>query len=102
MYKLDISDRAEEDFDKIIKYLSENLDSPQAAASFSDKVEACYEHLENTPYIYAECYDSKLKNEGFRRAVIKNYILLFKIYEEQKSVWIYRFFHSMQDYANLI
>jgi plasmid stabilization system protein ParE len=102
MFKLVVSDRAEKDFDKIITYIAEELDSPQAAGNFSDKVHECYLRLKENPFIHAECQDPRLKKDGFRRAVINNYIMLFKIIEEQKSVWIYRFFHSKQDYVNLI
>lgn len=102
MYNLTVSDHAEEDFKRIIAYVAENLDSPQAAGNFADKVHDCYVRLKENPYIYAECYEPKLKKEGFRRAVVKNYIILFKVFDEQKLVWVYRFFHGMQDYANLI
>ena len=104
MYNLEITERAEYDLDKIIKYISENLSAPQAAASFADKVYECYDRIETNPYIYEESRDPKLKKEGFRRAVIKNYIMLYKVYEDNnpKLVVIHRFFHGSQDYANLI
>ena len=104
MYSLNITERAEYDLEKIIRYISENLSAPQAASDFADKVYECYERIEQNPYIYEESRDPKLKKEGFRRAVIKNYIMLYKVYEnaEPKKVIIHRFFHSSQDYANLI
>lgn len=102
MYNLDITDHADEDLDKILTYIEEDLSSPGAATAFADKVYECYDRLEDNPYIYEECRDPKLKAEGYRRAVIKNYILLYKIYENEKQVIVHRFFYGRQDYVNLI
>jgi plasmid stabilization system protein ParE len=102
MYELDVSVRAEEDFDRIISYISQKLAAPLAAAAFADEVYDCYGQLENNPFIYEECHDSRLRREGYRRAVIKNYILLYKIYEDMNLVVVHRFFYGGQDYGNLI
>ena len=102
MYRLDISDPAEEDLDRIIAYIAEKLQAPKAASDFADEVFDCYDHLENNPYIFEECRDPKLKADGYRRAVIKNYILLYKVYEDENLVIAHRFFYGGQDYANLI
>ena len=102
MYELDVSDPAEEDFDRIVAYIAEKLHAPKAASDFADEVFKCYDNLETNPYIYEECRDLKLKAEGYRRAVIKNYMLLYKIYEDTKMVIAHRFFYGGQDYINLI
>jgi len=102
MFKLNVSDRAESDFEKIIAYYAEELEMPQAATSFSDKVYKCYEQLQSNPFLYAECFDPRLKKDGFRRAIVKDYVLLFKIFEQQNSVIVYRFFHGSQNYVNLL
>ena len=104
MYNLDITEHAEYDLEKIIKYISENLSAPQAAYDFADLVYECYERIEQNPYIYEESWDPKLKKEGFRRAVIKNYIMLYKVYEDKKPkmVIVHRFFHGSQNYFDLL
>ena len=102
MYNLDVSDRAEEDLDRILSYISTNLAAPKAASDFADEVYACYDRLEENPFVYEKCRDSKLKDAGYHRAVIKNYILLYKIYEDKKEVAVHRFFYGGQNYVNLI
>jgi plasmid stabilization system protein ParE len=102
MFDLVVSERAEIDLRKILTYIKEELEMPQSASSLSDRIDECYERLENNPFLYAECQDPRLKKEGFRRAVVKNYILLFKVFEQQNFVVVYRFFHSSQNYPNLI
>jgi len=102
MYSLDVTDSAEEDLDEIISYIADTLNAPKAASNFADEVYDCYDRLEENPYIYEECRDAKLKKESYRRAVIKNYVLLYRISEDDKSVIAHRFFYGGQDYANQI
>jgi len=102
MYKVDVSIRAEQDLDRIVSYIAVKLAAPIAAADFIDAVYDCYSHLEINPYLYEQCRDLKLQNEGYRRAVIKNFVLLYKIDEKTKAVVIHRFFYGRQDYVSLI
>ena len=102
MYSVDITDSAEEDLDSIIFYIANELNAKKAASDFVGKVYECYDRLEDNPYIYTECRDTRLKKEGYRRAVIKNYVLLYKIDEDTKEVVVHRFFYGGQDYANLV
>ncbi|MCL2080877.1 MAG: type II toxin-antitoxin system RelE/ParE family toxin [Oscillospiraceae bacterium] len=102
MYRVDASGRAEKDLDKIIEYIIVKLSAPQAASDLLDKIYACYDSLEKNPYIYEECRDLRLKSEGYRRAVINNYILVYKIYENTKQVVAHGFFYGGQNYTTLI
>ena len=102
MYNVEVSKRAEDDLDNIITYISQNLSAPKAASDFADKIYDCYDNLENNPYIYSACNDSRLNKEGYRRALVKNYLVVFKIHEDNKAVHVHAIFHGSQDYVNLI
>jgi len=102
MYRLIISELADSDLDSIVQYITERLAEPKAASDFLDAVDKCYSHLENNPLIYERCRDPKLNKEGYRKAVIKNYVLVYKVDEIAETVDIYRFFHGSQDYVSLI
>ena len=102
MYKVTVSSRAEEDLDGIIGYIAEKLSSPAAASALLDKVYECYDNLEKNPYIYEECRNPVLKREGYRRVVVNNYIMIYKIYENAKAVVAHGFFYGGQDYTALI
>ncbi|MCL2083107.1 MAG: type II toxin-antitoxin system RelE/ParE family toxin [Oscillospiraceae bacterium] len=102
MYRLDVTAHAELELDRIVSYIAEKLVAPQAAVDFVNEVYACYERLEENPFSYEECRSLKLKNEGYRRAIIKNYIMLYKIYESTNKIIVHRFFYGGQDCANLI
>jgi len=42
--------------------------------------------------MYERCHDTCLEKEGYRRATIKNYVLVYKVDEAAKAVIIHRFF----------
>lgn len=102
MYKLIISELAYNDLDGIVSYIAVELANPIAAANFLKEVDKCYDYLRNTPYMYEQCHDPRLKKENYRRVTLNNYVLLYKVAEVTKTVSIHRIFYGGQDYINLI
>ena len=102
MYKLIVTEHAHQDLDKIVSYIAVELVNPIAATNFLDKVDKCYGFLKSNPWMYEKCQNKHLQKEGYRRAPINNYLLVYKIDEEFKTVSILRFFYGAQDYINLI
>ena len=102
MYDLKITELAQSDLDGIVGYIALQLDSPAAAIAFLDEVEKCYSNLRSNPFIYAKSGDARLQKEGYRKALIKNYILMFKVNEDENAVVIYRVFYGARDYFKLL
>lgn len=102
MYRLIISELAHNDLDNIISYVAVQLVNPNAAANFLDELEKCYSYLKTNPFIYERCSDVRLQKEGYRKAVVKNYVLVYKVDSTLNEVIIYRFFYGAQDYAKLV
>ncbi|MFZ5986616.1 MAG: type II toxin-antitoxin system RelE/ParE family toxin [Bacillota bacterium] len=102
MYKLVITELAHQDLDKIVSYIAVELVNPIAAGNFLDEVDKCYGHLKSNPWMYGKCQNKRLEKEGYRKAPIKNYLLVYKIDEVSKTVNIMRFFYGAQDYIKLI
>ena len=63
-----------------------------------DNVEACYESLRRKPRMFAECVDTYLKRKGYRKALINNYPLIFRIDGKARRVFVLRCFYAGQDY----
>lgn len=101
-YKIIKTELAEQDLDSILGYMVHSLANPSAAASFADAVEACYSDLEKMPLMYELCRDPRLRALEYRKAVIKNYIMVYKVDEAAKTVHILRFFYGRRDYEKLI
>lgn len=75
------------------------LQNPAAANAFADAVEQCYDLLEHTPLMYEACRDLRLRAKEYRKAVIRNYVLIYKVDEKNRTVLLLRFFYGKQDYA---
>jgi plasmid stabilization system protein ParE len=101
-YKIVVTAPAERDLDGIIGYIIESLENRSAAAALLDAIGRCYSDIESMPLMYEACRDPYLKSLGYRKAIINNYIMVYKVDEERETVYIMRFFHGKQDYEKLI
>ena len=101
-YKIVKTDAFQRDLDAVIRYIAVSLENRIAAVSLLDAIEDSYEGLERMPLMYETCHDPYLKELGYRKAVIRNYILIYKVNSETKTVYIMRLFHGRQDYGKLI
>ncbi len=99
MYEILITEFAEQDLDGIVEYIAVKLANPPAAGSFLENVEACYGSLKRTPRMFAECAETYLKRKGYRKALISNYLLIFRIDLKARRVYVLRFFYAGQDYV---
>jgi len=58
-------------------------------------------YLKSNPVKYSKCNDSRLEKEGYPKAIIKNYILVYKVDESNKTVVVLRFFYGAREFAKL-
>lgn len=101
-YKVLETELAVRDLDHIFAYMVHSLDNPSAAASFADALEKCYSYLEQAPLMFEECHNPRLRMLGYRKAAVKNYLLIYKVEENTKTVSVLRFFHGRRDYERLL
>ncbi len=101
-YKLVVSKEAHKDIDDIVHYIAVELVNPTAAASFLDDVEKSYFEVINNPHMYSLCQDARLSREGYRKIVLKNYLILYRIDDEEKVVFIVRIIYGGRNYVEFI
>lgn len=101
-YKLLKTDAFQRDLDAVIGYIALSLANKPAAVSLLDAIEKSYEELVRMPLMFEACHDPYLKELGYRKAGIHNYIMVYKVDEERKTVTLMRLFHGRQDYEKLI
>ena len=101
-YKISVTDLAVQDLDTIVEYISGELDNPTAASAFLDAVDACYEDLMSMPLMFERCRNPRLRDLGYRRDVIKHYVMVYRVAESEHTVYILRFFYGSRDYEKLI
>ena len=101
-YNLLISKEAHDDTSGIVGYIVHKLKNPQAAADFLDDVEESYRRLIANPFLYALCNDPRLERRGYRKVVINNYLILYRIDEEHKTVYIVRIVYGGRNYSEML
>lgn len=101
-YKLKISKEAHQDLQDIVSYISNELVSPIAAANFLDELEKGYHAVIENPLMYALCNDDRLRKEGYRKFLVKNYIVFYRIDASAEVVYIVRVIYGRRDYGKLI
>ncbi len=99
-YKLKVSEHAQSDLDEIVGYIMLELRNPPAAINLLNRIEKVYEGLSDKPQMYALCNKRLLAIQGFRKVPIGGYLMVYKVYEEQQTVYIERFFSDLEDYEN--
>ena len=101
-YDLFVTEAAHEDLEEALSYIAKDLANPSAAANLLDQVEAVYGQLTDFPMLYECCNDLRLRNLGYRKVVIGNFVLVYHPVENEKRVYILRFFYGGRDYEKLI
>ena len=101
-YFVNITDLAEEDILSTTKYISNDLKNPIAANSLLDEIEKHEKLLEKNPYTHPLVRDDYLSEKGLRIMVIKNYIMLYVIDDENNSVNVIRFLYGRRDWKNIL
>ena len=86
MYKLKIMPAAAADQQEAIEYIAIQLQNSVAAMNLAEEIEKC-------------CTDSTLAALGYRKAIVKRYVLLYKIDDAQKIVRIMRFLYGPSNYV---
>ncbi len=102
MYRLVITRLADSDLVEIVDYISTELSNPSAALGFLDEVELQYEHLRSNPRIFPVCLDSRLAEKEYRKVIVGNHLMLFRIDEEADTVYVLRVVYHRRDYINLL
>jgi plasmid stabilization system protein ParE len=99
-YELAILDEAAREFDSIVAYLSQTLNSPQAAKNFMDEFDRQMQLVADMPQIFAVSKMPELAARGYRCAHVNNYVALYKI--SGAAVYIAHIFHQSQNYAKYV
>lgn len=98
VYKLFITERAEELLDKLLSYLINDLKNVQAAIHLMDEVSKIYNRLEENPFQFPLCRDFYLRSKSYREAIITdmNYHIIFEI--DRNVINILGVFHGLEQY----
>ena len=98
MYNVVIAPSANADLFNMLRYIAKELENPQAATELADKIEKCYLDLQSMPGAHALCANPLLRLKGYRKYLVGNYLVIFRVVEESSEVRIVHIFHETQNY----
>ena len=101
-YKITLAPSALDDIRDIVCYISEILANPEAAIRMLDSIEAAIISLSDSPKIHAFVSDERLFALGYRKLLIKNYIVFYIVNEQQRSVEIDRILYARRDWRHIL
>ncbi len=91
---------AQREYRSIVAYLSNVLDSKQAARAFMDEFDRQFQLVAENPLLHAVSRMPELAARGYRPMLVKNYVALYKV--DGDAVVVAHIFHQSQDYARLV
>ena len=98
-YNLIVQSKAQRDVERIDDYIRFTLFNSEAADSFIGCLEKRYNQIENNPHIFSsELINGRL----YKKAMVKRYVLIFRIDEQTHTVHIIAVGHSLQKRKNIL
>ena len=85
-----------------MRFLSDELYSPKAADKFYKGVSDKIELLRDNPYLFPLYHDEKLSAEGYRFAVVGNYLIFYVIDDSNSVVTIVRILYRRRNIPAII
>lgn len=101
-YGLKITPIASQDLDEIYGYIANELFNEDAAENLMEKIENNIMRLRDFPFSCSFVADEILKQKGYRKLVIDNYIALYIVNQEERQVVIMRVLYGRQKYQDII
>ncbi|HAG10324.1 MAG TPA: type II toxin-antitoxin system RelE/ParE family toxin [Desulfotomaculum sp.] len=101
-YRVDVSEPAENDLRDIVRYISAQLSASMTALQMMDTVEEAIMGLAVMPQKCPPVTDERLAIMGYRKLLIKNYIVFFTIDEKSKVVDVERILYARRDWHHIL
>lgn len=87
-YRIRLNERAFRDLEAIFSYIANDLQAPQTAKKQTERIRMAMKKLDTFPQSHQERDVGRYAGKGYRQLVIDNYIAIFRIDEEHRTVHI--------------
>lgn len=93
-YNWKLTPLAEEDIEEALSYMIENLSNKTAAERLFSVFNKTIDNICAFPMAYPGCEHYFVRDANYRHAIIKNYVLFYRVNENKKQIEILRFIYS--------
>lgn len=98
IYEIEFTEDARDEIRDIYEYISKNLDNEQAAKRLMRKMRENIISLAEFPELYAKIEKNDKRKRDYRRMVIGNYIVLYAVDEQRKTIYISHMYYGRKNY----
>lgn len=98
IYEIEFTEDCRDEIRDIYKYISENLKAEQAAKRLMKKMRDNVMALAESPEIYVTITKRDKRKRDFRRMVVDNYVILYTIDENKKTIYISHMYYGKRNY----
>jgi addiction module RelE/StbE family toxin len=102
IFKVNITEPAENDLRDIARYISSQLNAPTTALNMMQTIRAAIAGLETEALCHQLVRDDRLAAVGYRSRVIKNYIAFYIAKKKKKTVRVDRILYGRRDWVNIL
>lgn len=101
-YIVEFTEECTKEIKKIYEYIKYNFYLENTASSIMIEIEEKVNNLKRYPKMYNEVDKYKDMYRKYRKIVVKNYILLYTIDENNKKIYISHMYYGGSNYLNKI
>ena len=98
IYEIEYTEDARDEIREIYEYISKNLVNENAAKRLMRKMRKSVLDLAESPKIYVKTEKKDRMKREFRRMVVDNFIVLYTIDEDKKTVYISHMYYGKRNY----
>lgn len=96
-FKLAVTASYREEFNMAENYISNVLFSPIAAHNLAVRLDQAVSLIESNPFIFPLYHDEKIAKRGYRFASVSNYLLFYRVDENNKVIYLLHFLNGRQN-----
>jgi plasmid stabilization system protein ParE len=100
-YRVDLSEPAENDLRDIVRYISGQLSTPMTALKMIGTLEEAIMGLTVMAQKCPPVTDERLAVLGYRKLLVKNYMVFFTIDEKSEIVDVERILYARRDWRHI-
>jgi toxin ParE1/3/4 len=87
-YRITLNQRAFKDIERIFEYIALEKQAPKNAKGQTDRIWKALKTLDTFPQSHQERNEGTYAGKGYRQLIVDNYIAIFRIDENAKTVHI--------------
>jgi len=101
-YRVDVSEPAENDLRDIVRYIASQLSAPISALHMMELLEEAMVGLSDMRQRCPLVADERLSQMGYRKLIVKNYVVFFSVDEKNKVVDVERILYGRRDWLRIL